>query len=675
MKLTTYYIFMDKNLKFFLQSFALVLFLSVATISCGKSDSDSDNPSPNPGNNTELKVTLPGSLDIIKGQPVTLTQEGGGVSEGHSVYLELNGQFIICPVTAADDKSFTFSVPDGLQSGTYKFYIKRGTERKLIGTVIINIVEKKIDIQPGTTIYGTVSTSDGTPVAGVVVSDGEITTTTDDKGVYQLQSDKNQRVVFYSVPSGYEPTTKGVFPEIYHTLVLSKDLPENHSFTVKKVDNQDNFKVLYFGDMHLAQRTGDIGQFKKFTADVTSYKNSHSSEKIYAITLGDMTWDAYWKNGYQLPQYVNTINENIKNLTVYHTIGNHDHDPKSIASNFDATSPFMMNVAPAWYSFNIGKIHFIVLDNIDCSGYDGVKDRPYTEVLYGAQKNWLVEDLKHVDPSTPVYVMTHGSFFSYNTSNFNQYNLRTQYVTAIPMFSNYEVHFVNAHLHQQHTVLPTDVPAKNYSFPIYEHNIPAVCADWWYSGSYSPGNHVCTDGTPAGYAIFDFKGKEVKWAYKGTGRSEKDQFRVYDMNNVDFTYALSQFKNLTNTSVINTFKSRYVTPYADGKMKNKVLINVWNWNSDCKIEVKTKDGATLATTPYRAYDPLSILAMTIPYWDRDALTSVPGTGTSQRFHFFTVQCPDADTDIVVTTTDKFGNVCTEEIQRPYAFSLEQYKVK
>ena len=64
-------------------------------------------------------------------------------------------------------------------------------------------------------------------------------------------------------------------------------------------------------------------------------------------------------------------------LILYNVIGNHDHDPNSIASNFDATNPFLTNVAPAWYSFNIGAVHFVVIDDIDCERYDGIKDRPY----------------------------------------------------------------------------------------------------------------------------------------------------------------------------------------------------------------------------------------------------------------------------------------------------------
>ena len=72
---------------------------------------------------------------------------------------------------------------------------------------------------------------------------------------------------------------------MYQKTVLSKGIPENISFKLKKTVGQDNFKILYMGDKHLANRSQDILQYKKFLADVTAYKGSHSSEKIYAITL------------------------------------------------------------------------------------------------------------------------------------------------------------------------------------------------------------------------------------------------------------------------------------------------------------------------------------------------------------------------------------------------------
>ncbi len=627
----------------------------------------------------EVNVGLPPTIYVVKGVPVTLKQNNSSISDSDILYFESAGQFISCKVDRASEDSFTFTVPSGLDDGLYNVFIKQGLKRTQIGSVQIKFITKDIKINEGTTIYGVIETEDGSPLEGVVVSDGRICTVTDSNGVYQLESDKKHGVVFYSVPSGYEAEGNGVFPLIYDKLVMSGEFPEYHSFKLNKVDNQDNFKLLLFGDMHLAKRSNDLEQFRKFSEDVAKYQAQHPSEKIYAATLGDLSWDQHWSKGYDLSDFVNTANSNFKNLVLYNVIGNHDHDPNSIASNFDATNPFITNIAPAWYSFNIGAAHFIVIDDIDCEGYDGIKDRPYKEKLYGDQVEWLARDISYVDPSSPVYVLTHCPVFLQNADlpdNFYLYlNLNRGGPEILEILKGREVHFVTGHMHEQHTMLPTDIPAKDYGFPLYEHNIPAVCADWWYSGYYTPGVHVCTDGTPAGYAIFDFKGKEMTWSYKGTGRNEKELFRAYDMNNVDFTYALSEFKNLTDKNVIKEFERRYVTPYSDGKLKNKVLVNFWNWNSDCKIEAKTVDGQSLAISRCSAWDPLSILALTIPYWDRNELTSVPGTATRYRQHFFLIDCPDETSDIIITGTDKFGNVYSFEMRRPFAFNAAQYKVK
>ena len=45
------------------------------------------------------------------------------------------------------------------------------------------------------------------------------------------------------------------------------------------------------GDMHLANRTGDLGQFAQFPSDLPDYMTRHKGVKMYALTLGDMTWD------------------------------------------------------------------------------------------------------------------------------------------------------------------------------------------------------------------------------------------------------------------------------------------------------------------------------------------------------------------------------------------------
>ena len=43
---------------------------------------------------------------------------------------------------------------------------------------------------------------------------------------------------------------------------------ERVDFSLTEVEGQDNYKVFMLGDMHLANRTGDLGQFMDFTEDL-----------------------------------------------------------------------------------------------------------------------------------------------------------------------------------------------------------------------------------------------------------------------------------------------------------------------------------------------------------------------------------------------------------------------
>ena len=66
------------------------------------------------------------------------------------------------------------------------------------------------------------------------------------------------------------------------------------------------------------------------------------------------------------------MNSQVKGIQIFHTIGNHDFDYKA-TSDFEAGSKFRTNIAPLYYSFNIGKVHYVVMDDIDCSKYDGTR--------------------------------------------------------------------------------------------------------------------------------------------------------------------------------------------------------------------------------------------------------------------------------------------------------------
>lgn len=71
---------------------------------------------------------------------------------------------------------------------------------------------------------------------------------------------------------------------------------------------------------------------------------------------------------YQLPNY----NDLMKNFPcpVFNVIGNHDNDPKVVGDYFTEL-PFKQHIAPTYYSFNIGDVHYIVLDNDQYDNYNG----------------------------------------------------------------------------------------------------------------------------------------------------------------------------------------------------------------------------------------------------------------------------------------------------------------
>lgn len=578
----------------------------------------------------------------------------------------------VCPIVNTSSDSFTVRLADGCETGYYKVFVKRDARKKSFGRIYINIVED-IDFKPdaGTTVYGIVSSA-GVGVENVVVSDGAEVTVTNEKGIYQLKSAKKWGYVFISVPSGYEVPSVGVLPQFHRALKNSADVVERADFKLEKVDGQDSYKIFMLGDMHLANRTGDLGQFAQFTSDLTDYMTRHKGEKMYALTLGDMTWDLYWySNSYYFPQYLNTVNSQIKNLQIFHTMGNHDNDFQT-RSDYDAAVKYVDQICPTYYSFNIGKVHYVVMDDIDCSSYDGSTSRNYVKSLSAEQLDWLAKDLSYVAKTTPVVVAMHAQVFYPTTSGFKIDHDPVNTLRLFDILDGYTVRFVTGHTHKLFNVTPDAPIMDGHNFR--EYNSGSVCASWWWSGNLTPGIHIGTDGTPGGYGIWDVTGTDFQCLYKSTGWPEEYQFRSYDLNNVHFSMAdVPLMPSDISASVKNAYM-QYVNAYPQNN-DNEVLINIWNWNSDWTLSVVDENRKTLPYTEVWAYDPLHIAALSVKRFNNAGLKSTPSFITDKFTHFFKVKADDADTDLVITVKDEFGNEWTENMQRPKAFSTDAYRRK
>jgi len=651
-----------KKIYTILLTVSVLIFSAMLTVSCEKPDT------PNPPAETFVitGVSIPGTISVTPNSDVVIT--GKGFASGDKIVFTLSTnsaqkfEFTVSNVTA---NSVSVNIASLISSGTYNISAVRGTKSISLGSAILRITANTdIPDIAGKNIKGVVYCN-GRGVAGVAVSDGVEVTTTNADGVYYLQSEKKHGYVFISIPANYEVPLKNKLPFFFDYITSSTSVVDQRNFELIEANNE-NHVLIAMPDMHLSNRNNDISQFRTgFYAEAQAYSNQlkAAGTKVYGIALGDMTWDVYWyENSYFLNTYVNEIDG--IGFQIFNIMGNHDNDPYKIM-DFQAESTFKSLIGPSYYSFNLGKVHYVVLDDteyINTGGAQGVVGaRNYNDVVTAEQLSWLQKDLALItDKSTPVVVALHIPLYSASVnSSGQQVNsaglLNTNEVqSAFSAFSN--VKFISGHTHINYNVEISD--------KLYEHNIAAISATWWWTGKTGyAGNHICKDGSPGGYGIFEVTGKDIKYRYKGIGYNKNKQFRSYDRNTIEITAdRYTPNANSTYQAKVPT----YAGEYAYSSNANSVLINVFNYDSACKLEVR-ENGVHLPVSRKAKKDPLHIISYEMQRLNVNAEpTSSFNTGNST--HIFEVTASSANSTLEIKLTDRYGNIYTESMTRPKSFS-------
>jgi len=624
-------------------------------VSCSKEEEDGSEEFNVSG------IILPETIDCESGGTIEL-QVVGGHGPAKTDIVQLAGdQTFKLDITSVASSSFSFKLSNDVFSGDYVLSIVRGSQTKRVGKTKLSVTSGGTIDPDGATVYGMIAAK-GTGVEGVVVSDGIEVTTTDANGIYRLNSKKKHGYVFMSIPSGYEALSNGILPVFHKTLSADASTAERVDFTLVPVSGQENATLLMLGDIHLARRTGDRDQFAEFVSDVNSYVSS-STGKIYGITLGDMTWDYYWKvNNYGYSDYIKDANT-IKNLSIFHTIGNHDHS-MYYTGDFDTVAEYKQLIAPTYYSFNIGKVHCVVLDNIQCTNSTATTDsngnpcyvREYYGNIVNEQFNWLNKDLSYVSTDTPLMVMMHiplcNEDGTYRLSASNASKLEA-------IFAKYpETHVFTGHTHHVYNIDRTSTDKY------YEHNAGAVCGTWWWSAYETPGVHIGQDGSPGGYMILNLKGDDFSWQFKATGSETSYQFRSYDRNNIQ----------ITADKYIPAGGASYKAALEAGRWEtassaNEVYVNVWNYDPSWKVEI-FEGTKSLTVNQVSDYDPLHLIAYTCKRLNKSADASF---ATVKTTHLFYATAASANTTVTVRVTDQFGNVYKETMERPKTFDIATYE--
>lgn len=655
-------------MRFFLFQFVTIGVL--ISLSCTKSVTEVDRGfvSSSGGDLVLGSEILPNLIYHSKGVLTKLVK--AGLKDGDKILISTEkGKEIELELKDVDNSAGSLKLPDDFVDGVYLVQLVREHAKTSLGySKFSQVFNANIPDKMGMNIKGLVRSTEGNPIPNVMVSDGFGVTLTDKDGVYYLSSDKSNGYVFISMPSGYEVKAVGNIPTFFKYLIgNSRELVEIHDFELTPVEN-DKHSLLVMTDFHLANRTNDLLQFETgFVKDVNKEIESLRSQgrKVYGLTLGDLGWEDYWvANKFALPEFL--VQSQKIHVPMFHAIGNHDNDPYA-QGDWNTEKLFKRLVGPTYYSFNLGKVHYVVLDNIEYinnGGSVGIKgDYAQNAKIVDRQLDWLKRDLQLItDKSTPVVVAIHiqlnntpvvgaNGKMQPNSPAFRMIDAQK----FLDCFAGFEqVHILSGHQHTNHTFANTE--------QIMEHNIGAVCATWWWTGkaNYS-GEHIGRDGAPGGYAVWEMDGKNLKWYYKGIDKDRSYQFRAYDLNKVQIT--ASKYAPNTTQALLN----EYTQGYEKANTANEILVNVWGQDEAWKVEMN-ENNKPLVVSRLSAYDPLHIISYPALRLN-EGYTPTSTYLTTRMPNFFKAKASSATSTIEIKVTDRFGNVYTETMKRPKDFGF------
>lgn len=332
-----------------------------------------------------------------------------------------------------------------------------------------------------------------------MVSDGVNVVKTDAAGYYSFTCDLSSAdFVRISVPSGYETSRDGMLPAFYAAIDPAAQGVQRFDFDLTAADNSRHL-LLVMADVHISGRKPgypddggtvvaelDARQCRdRFIPRIASCAASApEGYRVYGLNLGDMTHSEYWySKNYSFPQYIETMKG--IGFPVFHAIGNHDYCHKVADDTADAQ--YKAALGPTYYSFNLGSIHYIVLDDMVYKGANS-----YAARIDDRQMEWLRRDLAAMDPAVrDVVVGMHVPTVSGLQTDGSYKKALENFDEFYALFAGYNLTVLSGHWHHAHSVRIGDTAS--------ECILPAVCGTWWYE-------LLCNDGTPAAFTAFTVDG-------------------------------------------------------------------------------------------------------------------------------------------------------------------------
>ena len=477
-----------------------------------------------------------------------------------------------------------------------------------LGDSVFAQVQKEFPIQKLPTIFSPIRIrgrvlTNGQGIQGVAVSDGRMVAQTNSSGEFELISGTDRDFVFVSIPAGFEIQKQPNGSASFFQRIDPAKSEQNISFDLKKTANSDeNHHFLLLSDTQI-QDEYEANQLLTVAApDVQKTIVALNDPNIFGIGCGDLVFDKL--------ELFKEYNQSIQmyDIPFFQVVGNHDMDFGG-RSDSTTTGTFKGHFGPTYYSWNRGEVHYVVLDDVFYLG-TGTK---YIGHIPEEQLAWLEQDLKLVEKGKTVVVSLHIPSYTGAVKRYPDRDTLGGTVSnrehLYRMLEGYNAHLMSGHTHFNDNMINGHV---------YEHCHGTVCGAWW-SGP------ICHDGTPNGYAVYEAKGSELQWKYKGTGMDVNEQFRVYPTG--------------------------YHKDFAD-----QMSLNCWNY--DPTWEISWFENGIKKGSPEKrvAVDPWSVELHTGP--------TLPARRTwvepQLNDHMFFFK-PENKENLVIEAKDRFGNVYSKRV--------------
>lgn len=367
------------------------------------------------------------------------------------------------------------------------------------------------------------------PIAGVPVSNGLDVVATDEEGRWELPVD-GDAVLYVIKPSGYAiETNERLTPRFFyvHRPDGSPDLhfagteptgplPESIDFPLREIEEKEDFRVVLFAD---PQPMGGDELDYLFRTTIGEVRNTANAD--FGITLGDILFD-----------YLNFFDPYIEavsriGIPFYGVIGNHDINFDS-PDDFHAGETYIRHFGPCTYAFNVGKVHFIGMDNIIYEGGSPEEHGNYRTGFRESDMEWLRNNLEHVPADYTVVLATHAPIWTPGRDGGGRIAEGSELLFDA-LKERQRVLAVNGHTHYttNRFLGPEDGWEGDGDF--HQMNIVTVSGGWWGGPEDLVGIPMTPqrDGTPHGYVLVDFEGAGYTPHYKALGRPADHQMRIH----------------------------------------------------------------------------------------------------------------------------------------------------